>query len=399
MKIQIISESFIGYNKGKISGEIFGGQELLLLETCKLLLERGDEVEVLQFGDKNEIINYQGIKIRKVWSPKLKFLERAGFIKRWTWAGIFFTPHIDKTADWIHLHNHHFSFPIRFFVRSQILTGMNHGVEWDLPWTYAGLSLKNIRDRMSFFLLKLVTRFSVKRLDKVITNDRFFIHYITSRRPDRANKFTYIPNYIDERVFDLDINPVKKIPSICEQISNFSKGKKIILLPKMSMKERGTDLMIDVMKKIDDAILIITGVSQQQDYYKSLVEDAGLSDKILFTGHISYSDELPFIFNQSDMVVIPSPCREATAISLLEGMSMGKPVLASEIGGLPEIVWNGYNGFLVYPSVDGFFHAIRKVLDDNELSKKISIIAKNDVYMRFSRKQWRLSMSEFFTKV
>ena len=46
-----------------------------------------------------------------------------------------------------------------------------------------------------------------------------------------------------------------------------------------------------------------------------------------------------------------------------------------------------------------FSYVEGKVLDDNELSKKISIIAKNDVYMRFSRKQWRLSMSEFFTKV
>ena len=164
MKIQIITESFHGYMGDSISGEIFGGQELLLLETCKLLMERGDEVEILQFGDKKETIIYEGIKIKKIYSPKLKFFERAGFIRRWTWAGLIFSSHIDDEADWIHLHNHHFSFPIRFLVKNQILTGMNHGVEWDLPWTYKKINLKNIRDRFSFFLLKSVTRFSSKRL-------------------------------------------------------------------------------------------------------------------------------------------------------------------------------------------------------------------------------------------
>lgn len=383
--------------KEKTSGDIFGGQELLLLETCKLLIEQGHEIEVLQFGNKKESLIYEGIKIKKIYAPKLKLIERAGFIRRWTWAGLFFTSHIDKTADWIHLHNHHFSFPIRFLVRNQILTGMNHGVEWDLPWTYESISLKNLRDRMTFFLLKLVTRFSSKRLDKLITNDRFFIHYITSRRPDLAHKFDYIPNYIDERVFDLERISNQELPEVCKNIKSFANQRNILLLPKMSMKERGTDMMIEVMGNIENSILVITGVSQQQDHYKNMVRDKGLENSIYFTDHVSYKDELPFIYHISDLVVIPSPCREATAISLLEAMAIQKPVIASEIGGLVEIVWNKHNGLLVEPKAENFLEAIQTILKDKNLAEMLAKNGRKDVLERFSRERWRASMANFFT--
>tara|TARA_B100001063_G_scaffold247314_1_gene292534 strand:+ start:5536 stop:6735 length:1200 start_codon:yes stop_codon:yes gene_type:complete len=397
MKIQIITESFHGYMDDKISGKIFGGQELLLLETCKLLMDRGDQVEILQLSDKKETLVYEGIKIKKIYSPKLSFIERAGFVRRWTWAGLIFAPHIDRTADWIHIHNHHFSFPIRFFVRKQILTGMNHGVEWDLPWTYQKINLKNLRDRFSFFMLKAVTRFSSKRLDKLITNDRFFIHFSTSHRPHLAKKFKYIPNYVDERVFDLDKVSSSDKPEIFNKIYDFANGRKIILLPKMSMKERGTDLMLHVMNSIDDSVLVITGVSQQQDHYKNLVKEMKLENKVFFTDHLSYKDELPFIFYISDIVVVPSPCREATAISLLEAMAMQKPVIASEIGGLVEIIWHKHNGILVEPNSENFLTAIKSILSDHNLAQKLALNARRDVLERFSRERWRSSMASFFS--
>lgn len=396
MKIQIITESFHGYMDDKTSGKIFGGQELLLLETCKLLIERGDELEILQLSDKNENIIYDGIKIKKIYSPKLSFIERAGFIRRWTWAGLIFAPHIDRSADWVHLHNHHFSFPIRFFIKNKVLTGMNHGVEWDLPWTYENINLKNLRDRFSFAMLKLVTRFSSKKLDKIITNDRFFIHFTTSRRPNLAKNFFYIPNYVDEKIFDLDKVISSPNPKICEEITNFAGEKKIILLPKMSMRERGTDMMLDVMNSIENAILVITGVSQQQDYYKKLVKNRNLDKKVFFTDHVSYEEELPFIFNLADVVVIPSPCREATAISLLEAMAMQKPVISSEIGGLVEVVWNKHNGILVEPNIINFVDAIHLILGDKDLAKRLAKNARRDVLERFSKERWRSSMSKFF---
>lgn len=397
MKIQIISEQFHKGGSLKTSGVIFGGQELLLRETCKVLISAGHEVEVLQFGERAEIIEFEGIRIKKIKCPNFRFFERMGFIRRWTWAGLIFLPHISKDADWIHLHNHHFSFPIVFFKKkNQIMTGMNHGVEWDLPWTYERINLKNIRDRFSFILLRAVSRFSVNKLDKIITNDRFFIHHITAFKPHLANKLKYIPNYFDERVFNLDFDENDDVQKVKSTINNFSKGRKIILLPKMVMKERGTDLMLTAIKDIKDAVLIITGVSSMQEHYVSLIKENDLENKVLLTGHIDYEKELIFFFHYSDIVVIPSPCREATAIALLEAMACKKPVIASEIGGLVEIIWHRHNGLLSHPNPSDFTKNINLLLSDDNLSKKLSNNAFRDVNERFSRKAWIEKMENFF---
>lgn len=394
MKIQLVSESFLGYLGEETKGKLFGGQELLLAETIDLLIECGHEVEVLQFGNDNWSTEYNGAKVTSIRAPNWKFLQKLGFIKRWTWSGIFFYRHINKKADWVHFHNHHFSFPcILKKQKNQIFTGMNHGVEWDVPWVYEKLTLKNIRDRFAFALLKSVTRFSIRRLDKLITNDRFFVHFATLKNPYDINKFSYIPNYYDERIFD-----IKKEHSFMEIVHDKLNGSEYILLPKMSMRERGTDLMLSVMKRVPNSIkLVITGTSHEtKRYINKVAMDEDLIDRVIFTGHIDYSTELPGLFLGAKMVVIPSPCREATAIALLEAMAMKKPVVVSEIGGLVEVVNDGISGILHKPNVDSLFKSIMTVLKDPQLAEDIAKNGHAHVTLAHNRELWKTRMSNFF---
>lgn len=394
MKIQIFADTFHGYLSNKTSGEIFGGQEILLLETCKLLIANGHEVNVVQLSDRDDLLMYHGIKIKKIKAPKLLLLQKFGFIRRWTWAGILFSKYIDKSADWIHLHNHHFSFPLVFFKnKNQVMTGMNHGVEWDVPWVYKTLSIKNIRDRFSFNLLKLVTRFSVSKLDKIISNDRFFIHYTTLRKPHLSYKFKYIPNYWDERIFDFNLNVDN---DIVRDVINFSNGRKIVLLPKMAGRDRGTDLLIECAELSTDWCLVISGVSNDTDNYIKHVSDNKLQNKVFFAGHVDYKIKLPQLYQVAHLVVIPSPCREATAIALLEAMAMKKPVVVSEIGGLVEIVDDRYNGILCNSNVDELSNSINEILMSQSLSNELSINAYKTVADRFNRKVWSDRMNKFF---
>lgn len=396
MKIQIFADAFHGYLGDKTSSPIFGGQEILLLETCKLLLEQGNEVQVVQLSNINAKLTFEGIEIVKIKSPDLLLLQKFGFIKRWTWAGILFVKHIDKNADWIHLHNHHFSFPMTFFKsKKQVMTGMNHGVEWDVPWVYSVTSLKSLRDRFSFFLLKMVTNFSVKHLDKIITNDRFFIHFTTLFKPHLADKFKYIPNYYDERVFNKDIKLNIDNHLISDLIS-FRGNRKLVLLPKMSMRDRGTDILIEAVSKSSSWCLVITGVSSSQKEYVDYVLANNLKDKVFFTGHIDYKVTLPFVYKLSDIVVIPSPCREATAIALLEALAMCKPVISSEIGGLVEIIHDKYNGILVLPNAANFKEKIEYLLVNDETAKEYATNGCLTVQKRFNRSIWHENMINFF---
>ena len=376
------------------SNELFGGQELLLAETLDVLKSMGHEVSVIQLGPANWTREFNGIQVTCVKAPKLQTLQRAGFIRRWTWAGILFYKHIDQTADWVHFHNHHFSFPCILKRKSnQIFTGMNHGVEWDVPWVYDSYSLANLKNRFSFCLLKLVTRFSIKNLDKIITNDRFFIHFATLQKPSNISKFSYIPNYFDERIFQCDLEYDLPIHLKKELL-----GVPFILLPKMSMRERGTDMMLDVMKSVPEPYkLVITGTSQETKGYMSLVEQIpDLNNRIVFTGHVDYRRELPAIFSAAEVVVIPSPCREATAIALLEALAMKKPVLVSEIGGLVEIIDNKVTGVLCKPTPDDFRRNLLKLISEDLDSKSMTENGYWHVVKHFNRHLWRSRMSEFF---
>jgi len=390
MKITIVADSFIGYMGSETSGEIFGGQEILLKHTCQILLEEGFDVTVIQFGKEKINFKYGDIKIKQVKEKKYLFLQKLGFIRRWTWAGLLLNKNIDDDCEWIHFHNHHFSFP-RAYRKDKILTGMNHGVEWDVPWVYDSFSLKNLRDRFAFFLLKRVTKFSIKHLNKLITNDYFFVHFATLNDPSLLRKFNYIPNFADTGIFNLDVKPSEKIIKIAN-------GSKIVLLPKMAMRERGTDIMIDVIDEIRnlDVILVITGVSFEINDWKTEVKTRGLDNKVIFTGHIDYFHELPSIYAAADIVVIPSPCREATAIAMLEGMAMKKPMVISNIGGLTEVAKDGYNALVCNANKYEFKKAILQLLNNKEYSDYLASNAFEFVTKAYNYNLWRERIINFF---
>jgi glycosyltransferase involved in cell wall biosynthesis len=97
--------------------------------------------------------------------------------------------------------------------------------------------------------------------------------------------------------------------------------------------------------------------------------DGGLEEKVIFHGVVGLKD-LEKFYSEADIFVLPS-LYEPFGIVFAEAMSFGLPIIATRVGGIPELVEDGENGFLVPPKdVNSLADAIDKLVSDAELREK-----------------------------
>jgi len=104
-----------------------------------------------------------------------------------------------------------------------------------------------------------------------------------------------------------------------------------------------------VKQKIPEAHLLVIGDGPLRRQLEELVKDLGLADSVSFLGHISH-DHVQELLGKTEVVVMPSIGEgEGLPYAVLEAMSHAKPVVATSVGGLPELVIDGETGIIVSP--------------------------------------------------
>ena len=135
---------------------------------------------------------------------------------------------------------------------------------------------------------------------------------------------------------------------------------------------KGIDILLKALPQLikeKEAKLIIVG-SGNQKYYRGLAQSLGVSDNTIFLGHVP-DDTLRLLFSTCDLFVLPSRL-EGLGIVILEAMAAGKPVVATNVGGIPELIESGQNGILIESNnEDELSSAIIHIASDESLAKTI----------------------------
>jgi glycosyltransferase involved in cell wall biosynthesis len=112
--------------------------------------------------------------------------------------------------------------------------------------------------------------------------------------------------------------------------------------------EKGVHVLVKAVRSTSNPRLkmkIYGSPDGQRDYYETLLDLAGGDDRIQFMGHFE-DEELPEIMSNLSALVIPSTYYENYPFTMLTGLAYRLPTIASNIGGMPELIRDGLNGFL-----------------------------------------------------
>ncbi|WP_286708999.1 glycosyltransferase family 4 protein [Methanothermobacter sp. EMTCatA1] len=135
-------------------------------------------------------------------------------------------------------------------------------------------------------------------------------------------------------------------------------------------KHKGLHILIRAFKELkeDNLRLHIIGKGPDEGGLRKLAEG---DERITFHGFLS-GDELMNMYRMANVTVVPSIWYEVFGMIILESFINSTPVVASRIGGIPELVKDGYNGFLFEPgSVNGLKSILGKISDDPSILKEL----------------------------
>lgn len=182
--------------------------------------------------------------------------------------------------------------------------------------------------------------------DQIISVDTRIHNYIIDEFQYPSSRIFVLPNATDTDTFH-SISESEKI-KIRESLG-YGKDLFIIIVPRRLVPKNGVRFAVLAMKQIKDGNvrLLILGDGPQGSELVGLARD---DQRIQFLGAIPHT-HIDEYYKMSDVVVIPSitshDVQEATSLSMLEGMSCGKIVVCSCIGGMKEVIEDGKTGFLV----------------------------------------------------
>jgi glycosyltransferase involved in cell wall biosynthesis len=208
----------------------------------------------------------------------------------------------------------------------------------------------------------------------------------------RVNSVKVIPNSVDISNYEL----TKCCVTISNLIPEELRDKRMILYVGRLLAMKGVDTFIEAIPEIlnrvgkDEFLFVFAGPGDRARYSRKL-KQMKIESCCLFTGSLPREDVIHLIA-VAEVVVVPSFI-ENTPYVILESMACGVPVIATKVGGIPEIIEDKYNGLLVDPgSSEALANAVASLLGDRLLRNLIGKRARETIERKFS---WKANLPKY----
>lgn len=182
-------------------------------------------------------------------------------------------------------------------------------------------------------------------------------------------------------ITDFDSKPQTSIRDTME----FSKEDVVIVSTGRIITEKGYDVLWDTIKRIgkcQHVKYVIAGEGAYKEEFERLVKEEGFEQQVFLIG---YQSDIASVLNGADIFVICTK-HETLCISLLEAANAKLPLVATNVGGIPEIIEDGENGYLVDNlDVDGFAQKLKMLIENAELRVQLGESAYKKIGTKFSK--------------
>jgi glycosyltransferase involved in cell wall biosynthesis len=192
------------------------------------------------------------------------------------------------------------------------------------------------------------------------------------------DKVSVVPNGVDIEKF----KPAGK--EYARKMLNLPQDKKIVLFVGALKKIKGVDYLIEAAKNFLDTNISLYMVGRDDGMKKSLekrAQELKIGNYIKFTGPLTHED-IPLWFSASDILVLPS-LSEGRPNVVLEAFACEVPVVATNVGGIPELMINGETGYLVPPkNTTDLSEKVNSLLGDRDLRIKMGKFGRRILIQR-----------------
>lgn len=210
----------------------------------------------------------------------------------------------------------------------------------------------------------------INKIDKIITPSEFYkLKLIQDGIPE--NNIEAIHNFIDMDNYNVEVE---------DDGYAFYFGRLI--------KEKGIFTLLEAFKGLKDKKLLIAGDGPDLEKIKEYLNKNNMQENIKLLGYID-SDKVKEYVRKSRFIVVPSIWYENCPYSVLETLAIGKPIIGSNLGGIPELVKNNESGLIyTYNKPKELQEKMRVLFENKELADELGKNAKQIAKKEYSKESY-----------